>query len=65
LNDIQDEFKDQSLNSILSAYFLDLPIQFWGRELIEPQITMVKNLLNSGLFIHGEMEVSSPIAFKL
>jgi hypothetical protein len=61
LNCIWDEFKDISLNSVISAYSLSLLVFKWNGALVESHIAMIKDLLDNGLYLHGKMEVSSSI----
>ncbi|KAG1850467.1 hypothetical protein C8R48DRAFT_676690 [Suillus tomentosus] len=57
LNRIRDEFKDISLNSVISAYSLSLPVYLRDQALLESRIAMIKDLLDTGLFLHGKMDL--------
>jgi hypothetical protein len=61
LNNIRDEFKNLSLTSVISAYSLSLPVYLRGQALIEARIAKIKDLLDTELYIHGQMEVSSSV----
>lgn len=58
---MRDEFKDISLSSVITAYSLSLPVHLRDQALTETRIAKIKDLLDTGLFIHGKMEVSSSI----
>ncbi|KAG1730567.1 hypothetical protein EDD22DRAFT_852995, partial [Suillus occidentalis] len=57
LNRMRDEFKDLSLSSVITAYSLSLPVHLRDQALTETWIAKIKDLLNTGLFIHGKMEL--------
>ncbi|KAG1894309.1 uncharacterized protein F5891DRAFT_1195446 [Suillus fuscotomentosus] len=57
LDRIRDKFKDISLNSVISAYSLSLPVYLRDQALLESRITTIKDLLNTGLFLHGKMDL--------